>query len=366
MRVCLDIQSAIAQRAGVGRYTKMLVEHLAATRLPADELSLFYFDFQRRGIPFPVPGATQRAFRWLPGRYVQKAWKTIHWPPFDLFAGSADVFHFPNFIRPPLSRGKAVVTIHDVSFLRMPETTEEKNLRYLTGCIRDTVARADAIIADSEFTRQEIIELLNVPPERVTTILLGIEPPRSAESSDLKSQISNSRPFLFTVGTLEPRKNYPFLIDVFDRLDRFDGDLVIAGGRGWKFEPILDRIARSPKRDRIRVLDYVSEDDLDRLYREAALFVFPTRYEGFGFPPLEAMARGATVVSAAAASLPEVLGDAARLIPGYDSEDWAAQIASLLENETARRELAARGPAQAAKFTWNETARQTWQVYRSV
>ena len=128
MRVCIDIQSAIAQRAGVGRYTKRLVEELAALRAPADELALFYFDFQRRGVPFPVPGATQRAVRWLPGRYVQKAWKTIAWPPFDLFAGPAEVFHFPNFIRPPLRRGRSVVTIHDLAFMRLPETIEARKI----------------------------------------------------------------------------------------------------------------------------------------------------------------------------------------------------------------------------------------------
>lgn len=375
MRVCIDIQSAIAQRAGVGRYTKLLVEHLAAARAPADELALFYFDFQRRGVPFAVPGAVQRACRWLPGRYVQKAWKTIGWPPFDLFAGRADLFHFPNFIRPPLARGRSVVTIHDVAFLRMPETIEAKNYRYLTGCIRETVARSDAIIAVSEFTRREIIGLLNVPEDKVFAIHSGIESPRlKPETRNLKPESSSlelgtaagaDRKFLFTVGTLEPRKNYAFLVDVFDRLD-FDGDLVIAGGRGWKFEPILERIARSPKRDRIRILDFVTDDELDRLYRTCSLFVFPSLYEGFGFPPLEAMARGAPVVSAATGSLPEVLGDAARLIEGFDAGNWAAEISSLLAGGSARMKLAGRGPSHAAQFTWTETARKTWQIYRSL
>lgn len=361
MRVCIDIQSAIAQRAGVGRYAKLLVEHLAATRAPADELALFYFDFQRKGMPFPVPGATQQACRWLPGRYVQKAWKTIGWPPFDLFSGPADVFHFPNFIRPPLARGKSVVTIHDLAFLRMPETIEEKNYRYLKAYIAETVARADAILAVSEFTRQEIIELLHVPPEKVVAIHSGIAPPNHK-----LLEPGSCTPFLLSLGTLEPRKNYAFLIEVFDRLTGFDGELVIAGGRGWKFEPILERIAQSPRRDRIRVLDYVTEAELDRLYRTAELFVFPSRYEGFGFPPLEAMARGTAVVSAATGSLPEVLGDAALVIPGFDADAWAARLSCLLSDGDARRTLAQRGPAHAARFTWAETARQTWQVYRQL
>lgn len=372
MRVCIDIQSAISQRAGVGRYTRLLVERLASLVAAPDELALFYFDFQRKGVPFPVPGASRRACRWIPGRIVQTAWKTVGWPAFDVFAGRADLFHFPNFIRPPLARGRSIVTIHDVAFLRMPETIEEKNYRHLTARIRETVDRADAVIAVSEFTRREIIELLGVPPAKVVAIRSGIEPPRAPrEIPDPGSRIPIfpsppvHRPFLFTVGTLEPRKNYPFLIDVFDRLD-FDGDLVIAGGHGWKYEPILERVSRSPRRDRIRILRYVTDEELERLYSACALFVFPSRYEGFGFPPLEAMARGAPVVSAATGSLPEVLGDAALLLDGFDPEAWAATVDRLLADETARRELAARGPAQAAKFTWDETARRTWELYRAV
>ena len=368
MRVCLDIQSAVGRGAGVGRYTRELARGLAATRAPADQLAMFCFDFHRRGLSWSAPGAELRACRWLPGRFVQKAWKTIGAPPFDFFSGPADVFHFPNFIRPPLRRGRSVVTIHDVAFLRMPETIEEKNLAYLSARIRRTVENADAILAVSEFTRREIVELLNVPPEKVVAIHSGIEPPNPKNqepSSNSPTPHLPTTPFLFTLGTLEPRKNYTFLIDVFDRM-KFDGELVIAGGRGWKFEPILERIARSPKRDRIRLPDYLPDADLERLYHDCALFVLPSRYEGFGFPPLEAMARGAPVVSAATGSLPEVLGDAAELIAGFDADDWATRLDALVADDARRRELSVRGPAHAARFTWSETARKTWNLYRQL
>jgi glycosyltransferase involved in cell wall biosynthesis len=373
MRVCLDIQSAVGRGTGVGRYTRELARGLAAVRDPADRLAMFCFDFHRRGLSWTAPGAELRACRWLPGRFVQKAWKSIGAPPFDLFSGPADVFHFPNFILPPLRRGKSVVTIHDVAFLRMPETIEEKNLAYLTTHIRRTVDRADAILAVSEFTRREIIELLNVPPEKVFAIHSGIEQPSTKnQEPSTKHQEPNSSspalhhsttPFLLSLGTLEPRKNYAFLVDVFERM-KFDGELVIAGGRGWKFEPVLERIARSPKRDRIRLPDYLPDADLERLYRDCALFVLPSRYEGFGFPPLEAMVRGAPVVSAATGSLPEVLGDAAELIAGFDADEWAARLDALVADDTRRRDLAARGSVHAARFTWTETARKTWDLYR--
>lgn len=369
MKVCVDIQAAIAQRAGVGRYTKLLVEHLGQQVLSQDELGLFYFDFKRHGEPFPVANATQRSVQWVPGRIVQKAWKSVGFPPFNWFSGGADVFHFPNFIRPPLSKGKSVVTIHDVSFLRYPETLEAKNFAFLSKCIKDTVAKADAIITDCQFVADELRELMDVPEEKLHPILLGlhdIESPGAEQVKTFREQHQLDRPYLLNVGTLEPRKNHLFLIDVFDQLDSFDGDLILAGMKGWKFEPIMERIAASPKADRIRHLDYVADEDLPALYAGAELFVFPSRYEGFGFPPLEAMACGTAVLSSTAGSLAEVLGDGAETLPIENPADWATAIERILGDERLRADCIARGSAKAASYDWAETARQTWDVYRKV
>mgnify|MGYP003587075673 CR=1 FL=1 len=368
MKVCVDIQAAVAQRAGVGRYTKALVEHLGPLA-GNDELSLFYFDFKGRGDPFPAPNATRKALRWCPGMLVQQAWKRLGWPPFDWFAGRADVYHFPNFIIPPLARGKAVVTIHDLAFKRFPETTEQRNLDYLTSQIGKTVARADAIIAVSNFGAREIQELLGVSASRVVAIPSGMArgwaaPPAHSVAAT-RRELGIDRPYLLTVGTLEPRKNIAFLVEVFEGM-KFDGDLVIAGGLGWKYEPILERIRRSPRAPRIRHLRYVEEQRLAALYAGAELFVFPSLYEGFGFTPLEAMACGVPVLAAAAGSLPEVLGEAAELAAGYDAADWAARADRLLTDTTRRAELKERGFRQARGFSWDETARKTWQVYRGL
>ncbi|MFH0908428.1 MAG: glycosyltransferase family 1 protein [bacterium] len=369
MKVCIDIQAAIAQRAGVGRYTKALVEHLGALA-GDDELALFYFDFQRKGTPFPVAGAGQKAVRWCPGRVVQKAWKEIGWPPFDWLAGPADVYHFPNFILPPLTRGKSVVTIHDTSFLRHPETTEEKNLRYLNAKIRDTVRRADAIITDSVFSAMEIETLLKAPREKLHPVLLGLpgdlRRPAGEAVREVRSRHSLARPYLLLVGTLEPRKNVPFLVEVFEKLGGFDGDLVIAGMRGWKYEPILQRMQVSPRRERIRYLEYVDEEDLPALYAGAELFVFPSFYEGFGFTPLEAMACGTPVIASSAGSLPEVLGGAAELVEAFDTDEWTARVGALLADRGRCEQLRVRGLEHVKRFDWNETARKTWNVYRGV
>lgn len=369
MHVCIDIQSAIAQRAGVGRYTKSLVEHLAGAA-GSDRLQLFYFDFKRKGVPFPVPDATQRVVRWLPGRVVQKAWKTVAWPPFDWFSGPADVFHFPNFIRPPLTRGRSVVTVHDLSFVKVPETMDERNYQYLSARIRDTVERADAIITDARSIADELVEAFPAARGKTHPIWLGLnhagQAPDTAAVDRMRQALRIDRPYLLSVGTLEPRKNMGFTVEVFERMDRFDGDLVIAGMRGWKYEPILEKIRTSPKANRIHYIEYVPEELLRPLYAGAELFVFPSLYEGFGFTPLEAMDCGCPVLSSTGGSLAEVLADAATVVQGYEAEAWATAAQSLLEDSGGRAGRIARGRAHVRQFTWQETARQTWSVYRGV
>jgi len=368
MKICVDIQSAVARRAGVGRYTSSLIEELPRYA-QNDELSGFFFDFQHNALPVSVPNAQLRANRWIPGRIVQKAWKTISWPPFNWFAGKADLYHFPNFILPPLTHGKSVVTIHDLAFLRYPETIEKRNLQYLTARIKDTVQRADAIITVSEFSAKEISKLLQVSPERIFAIHEGLSPhlvrPDDKEIVRTKQHHHLKRPYLLCVGTLEPRKNIPFLIDVFEQLD-VDMDLVVAGMRGWKDEPIMERMATSSKADQIHYLSYVPEADLPALYAGTALFVFPSIYEGFGFPPLEAMSCGTPVLSSAAASLPEVLEPAAVIMPDFDPKAWADRIHAVLSDSSQQDALREKGLQHIKKYTWKACAQRTWDVYRKV
>ena len=369
MKICIDVQAAIGQRAGVGRYTQRLVQSLDALA-PADELRLFYFDFKRRGLPFPVRHAALRAARWAPGRVVQGLWKTLGWPPFDLLAGPADVYHFPNFILPPLRRGRSVVTIHDMSFLRFPEFAEARNQAYLSARIRDTVARADRIVTDSRFSAAEIAELMDLPADRVTPIYPGISedfarPPDDAVRA-LRARLGLDRPYLLTVGTIEPRKNLGFLVDVFEAMTDFDGRLVLAGVPGWKTEPIVDRIRRSPRAADILLPGGVPDEDLPALYAGAELFVIASHYEGFGFPPLEAMACGTPVLSSNGGSLAEVVGPGGERLDAGDAEAWAAAAQCLLTNTALRADCIARGRRRAAEFAWSETARQTLEVYRSL
>lgn len=368
MKICLDIQSAIGPGAGVGRYTRSLAAHLPAQAGPGDALTCFYFDFRRQGAPALPAGVQARGCRLLPGALVQKAWTHLRWPPFDSFAGAHDLFHFPNFFLPPLRKGRALVTIHDVSFLRFPHFAEERNRRYLEKTIPRTVADADAILTISRFSANEIVTLLGADPKRVHAIHLAVAPhlkPAAApEIARVRKAFGLARPYLLSVGTLEPRKNIEFLVELFESLPGYMGDLVLAGSPGWKVGPILERIARSPAASRIRQLRYVPDADLPALYSGAELFLCASHYEGFGFPPLEAMACGTPVISSPGGSLREVLGGAAVLLDPVQPEAWHAAIGALLDDPDQRRRQTAAGLGQAARYTWAETARQTWALYR--
>jgi len=368
MKVCMDIQAALGQRGGVGRYVRELITHLGPEAGP-DEIAAFYFDFKRTGLDSIPEGVEARACRWVPGRLVQAVWKRLHAPPYEWFAGKADLYHFPNFIRPPMRAGsKSVVTIHDVSFLRMPETTEAKNLAWLGSEIRQTAERADAILTDSQFSANEICELLNVPEEKVFPVWLGMSPfgeePTPAVVDATRRKLGLEKPYLLMVGTIEPRKNIPFLIKVFEAMKDFDGELVLVGGLGWKTGETLRAISESPRSRAIYLLKGIRDAELSTLYAGASAFVYPTCYEGFGFPPLEAMGRGTPVISARNSSLPEVLGDAAEWIDGYDVTEWAQRIQSVLGDSSRLTALRTAGFEQINKFTWAETARKTWEIYR--
>lgn len=369
MRVCIDVQPAVAQAAGVGRYTRLLVQHLERS-IGNDTILLSFFDFKRKGLPFEAGAATPVPVRRVPGRVAQWTWKTLGWPSFDRLCAAADVYHFPNFILPPLRRGRSVVTIHDLSFLRFPEFAEERNRAYLTARVRDTVTRADAIITDSEFGAAELRELLEVDDAKLFPIPLAIDP--SFVRLDAEAvrgsldRLGIDRPYLLTVGTIEPRKNIRFLVDVFERLEDFDGCLVIAGMRGWKTGPIFDRMASSPRARDIRYVEYVDDSLLCALYGGAELFVLASHYEGFGLPPLEAMACGCPVLSSTGGSLPEVLGSAALLVETFDLEQWVTAVRSVLHDSGLRERLASAGRRHANGYSWAETARRTWEVYRNV
>jgi glycosyltransferase involved in cell wall biosynthesis len=285
--------------------------------------------------------------------------------PTNLITGRTDLFYAPDFLLPPLvGRTRSIITIHDLSFLRHPETFTPALRNYLTTAVPRSAARADHILTDSHATRHDVIELLGVAPERVTTLHLGVSDrftPDAAPGEQAKLHTAydlgaEDQPFILAVGTVQPRKNYERLIEAVDYVrEEIDVDLVLAGKAGWLSEPI---VAAATARDYVHLLGFVNDADLPALYRQARVLAFPSLYEGFGLPPLEAMASGTPVVASNASSVPEAVGDAGLLVDPLDVDELAAALDAALTDETLRADLRAKGLSRAQTFTWARMARR--------
>jgi hypothetical protein len=237
MKVCLDIQAALGQRAGVGRYVRELLWNLGA-EAGADELSAFYFDFKRTGLDAAPPGVALRTCRWMPGRVAQAAWKRLGFPPYDWFAGRADLYHFPEF-HPSAAVAREEIRGDDPRRVVPADAGDDggEEPRVASAEIHRTAERADAILTDSHFSAREICELLKVPRKKCSRCGWGcrnsVRRPRGSGGAGAAA-LGLEKPYLLMVGTIEPRKNIPFLVKVYEALKDFDGDLVLAGGLGWK------------------------------------------------------------------------------------------------------------------------------------
>lgn len=371
MIVNLDYQPAVTQRAGIGRYTKLLARHLPAFLGDGDSVRLFYFDFTRKAeAPEPSDRLRPRPWRLLPGVAIQQLWKRGLPPRFDAIAGRADLYHFCNFTIPPISKSaKTVVSIHDMSFMRHPECAEARNLDYMRARLGATVERADAIITISRFSAREIVEFFPAAEGKVFTTYLGVDQTLASPGRDAileaKRRLGLERPYILAVGTIEPRKNLAFLADAFDRA-KSDVDLVVAGRLGWNYAPILEKFKSARKSARIHLVQDPADSDLAALYAGAELYVSPSLYEGFGFTPLEAMLCGTPVLASCGGATEEVLGDAAVLLRRFEPGNWASAIDTILTDRRLRGNLRSMGFARARRFRWEETARQTAELYRKV
>ena len=370
---CLDYQPAVAQGAGIGRYTRDLAKAIVPLLGGDDTLRLFCCDFHHRLKSPPVSGAALKAIRFIPGALLQKAWTRFRAPAFDRFSGPADLFHFTNFVTRPVRSGKIALTIHDMSFERFPEFAEERNRAYLHANVGRSAEEADVIFADSEFSKNEIESLLPSTRGKTFSTLLGVSPdfaPASAQTvEEVRKKLGLVRPFILTVGTIEPRKNLLLLVDFWEKLAPSGVDLVISGAPGWRCEPIFERFAEAEKRfpNAFHWIRRAPDGALGALYTAAALFATTSHYEGFGLPPLEAMACGTPVLSSAGGSLPEVLGDAATIVRSADPDDWAEAASRMLAlSPDERTEISRRGRARASLFTWEKCATETLAAYRSV
>ncbi|HLI28990.1 MAG TPA: glycosyltransferase family 1 protein [Chloroflexota bacterium] len=291
--------------------------------------------------------------------------------PAALRRAGVDLLHALAFALPLCWRGPAVVSFMDLSFLRYPRAFNRANRVYLATMARAAVRRADHLLAISESTRQDLIHLLGATPGRVTVTYCGVDPAfrplAGAEVAAFRARYGLPPGYILYVGTLEPRKNVPRLLDAYAVLRRLRGGappLVLVGARGWRRVGIEARVARLGLEGQVRWLGYLPPPELPLCYNAAGLFVYPSLYEGFGLPPLEALACGTPVVTANTSSLPEAVGDAALTVDPHDVAALAEAMARVLDDCGLRARLRAAGPAWASRFTWRQTAEQTRGVYR--
>jgi glycosyltransferase involved in cell wall biosynthesis len=289
------------------------------------------------------------------------------------FRNNVNVRHFFNFIVPPFSKGKTVVTIHDLGFKRFPETLTVKTKLLLRLNLRKSLKRADLILADSEFTRQEILYFYDCPPEKIRVLYSGVEHERyhvnipAEEITRVKTKQGITGDYILYLGTLEPRKNIERLISAYAQLKQRQPivpPLIIAGKKGWLYDGIFEK-ARSLT-DNIHFTGYIPEEDKPGLLAGALFFCFPSLYEGFGLPPLEAMACGTPVLCSNAASLPEVVGDAGLLVDPFSVEEIADGMERLYTNEILRTDMKQKGITQAARFDWERSSGELFKIYESL
>lgn len=364
MRIGLDLRLHAYAPGGISRYGRALARHLTPL-LPAGTLHLVYH--RKEQTPLPLTGVrTGRA--WTPphNRFERWALGAELWPR------RFELFHSTDFIPPAWGAQRRVITVHDLNFLYYPDYLTADARRYYNDQIQWAVREADGIIADSEATRKDLEARLGVKRERVTVVHLAADPvfrPLSSEATQaVLARYGLERGYVLFVGTWEPRKNLPALVEAVARL-RDLGEprqLVIAGRPGWLYDEIYERIAARRLADQTHFIERVPVEDLAALYNGALLLAMPSFYEGFGLPALEAMQCGTPPVVAGRASLPEVVGDAGLLVDPDDVDTLVSAFRRIATDATLRASLVQTGLERARTFTWRKAAQETLTVYERV
>lgn len=372
LRLGINCVSMLSPLTGIGQYTFNLVQELQALHLSP---WLFYgADWRREVRTQPVPGigvAKNLIKRLIPRSYVASRFLLQRGFSRGVQQHRIQLYHEPSFMLYRF-RGPAVVTIHDLSWLHYAETQPAARVRELNRMMPATVESAAHIVVASEFIRQEVIAQFGVSEDRISTTALGVAKefkPRDAAQclSTLKKYELGFGHYILAVATLEPRKNLGTLIAAFAQLPaalRRLYPLVIVGMRGWGESLMTDGLQQMIARGEVRLTGYVPQKDLPTLYAGARLFVYPSLYEGFGLPPLEAMACGVPVIVSKRASLPEVVGNAGILVEPMDDSAIAQHMRALIEDDLLHRQLSAAGQQRSHLFSWRKCALETVAVYQ--
>jgi glycosyltransferase involved in cell wall biosynthesis len=371
IRVAFDSTPLIGQRTGIGRLVDKALAGLS-TR-PAVAIRAFSVTWRGRAefVATLPQGVTQLRIP-MAAWPLHQAWLRFDGPVIEWWTGPVDVVHGTSFVVPPAARAAEVVSVHDLAFLRYPELCDPVTGRYHT-LLRRALARGAHVHALSHTMAGEIVSELGADPARVHVISPGVdvEPPPPGpptEGSPGAGHPPSGRPYVLAIGRAEPRKDLPTLVRAFDQIAAAhpDLDLVIAGPTGPGEAALEAAMARSSCRGRIRRVGWIDEDSRKALVRGAWVFAYPSLYEGFGLPPLEAMSAGVPVVATAAGAVPEVVAGAARLVPVADASALASALAEVATDTALRARLVAAGRARAATFTWDRYVDGLERLYREI
>jgi glycosyltransferase involved in cell wall biosynthesis len=387
LRITLDTTPILPKPSGVGFYVMKLLAELTQMAIESGDFQLepIYQISLKSAIrgdfaaPPPLKPYAQLKYFPLPVKITNLfiRYPQLFLPLVERSLGFADIFHGTNYTVFPFRHSRKVMTVYDLTFIKYPHYSNAIVQSYadrVQRCLRWT----DLILTISASSKQDIVEYLGFPADRIVVTPLasrygasrygvgdrGVAPEKNAQTF---AGYDLQRPFILFVSTIEPRKNLVGLIEAFDYLKRTQQiahDLVLVGQKGWLYEPIFERIARSPYREAIYHLDYLPDDLVAAFYAKADVFVYPSHYEGFGLPVLEAMTLGTPVVCSDNSSLPEVAGDAAVMIDPADDRAIADGMMRVIGDRAFRDQLIWRGYDRAAQFSWRYTAEETLRAYR--
>lgn len=378
MKIAFDAQLLFENnKTGIGWTVNKIIDHMDSHAKKQIQLNYFAFrdkEHKRRILQkYTEQGYLTKECGWIPLSIYRKISSYLSLPYHWFMGSDSEITQFFNFVMPPGVKGKRAVYIYDMVYKACPETMEEENRRYLEQNVENSCRLADIIITISDFSKSEILKYLNIEEKKIHVVPCGVDfekfhcesvPNRVIAVRETYGIPSN---YFLYLGTLEPRKNIPAIVEAYkiltNRLKEETPSLVIAGKKGWDYEAIFSLVKQYQLEEKVIFTGYITEEDKQSLLKGALAFVFPSLYEGFGLPPLEAMACGTPVIVSNRASLPEVVGNAGILIDPENQEQLAEAMEKILSDTDYRDELSQKGIAQAQKFSWKETARRLWEVY---
>ena len=377
MKIGIDTTSIPPKPGGAANYTINLVRELV--RLPCDcSWVIFVQESGKSFLTIPesdhVETVTVETVT-VPDHSpaVRLAWEQTVLPIL-VKRHKIDLLHSPHYTRPTFLGCRSVVTFHDMTFFLFPHLHTRSKRLFFPAAIRLSAKLADGLLAVSENTRQDAIRLLGIPPKKISTTMLGVSNeyrPITDQQviQQIRSKYQLPDEFILYIGTVEPRKNLPLLLRAYRSIHNSDPNfipLVVVGQKGWNYDEVFQFVEDNRLSTHIQFPGYVPTEDIPAVYNAAKIFVFPTLYEGFGLPPLEAMACGTPTITSAVSSLPEHVGDAGVLVPPGDEAALSAALLELIEDDGKRQYLSNAGAARARSFTWEKTARATLEVYQHI